>query len=88
MAEIPTSLTSQDIVPEAMSTLWPDSVPVHAMTIAAVLRPDGKQAIQVLHNSDATVWVLLGMLDCVSADLRDAWVSYSWKEADDDDDDE
>ena len=88
MAEMFTSLTSQDIVPEAMSDLWPDSVPVHAVTIAAVLRPDGKQAIQVLHNSDATVWVLLGMLECVSADLRDAWVSYSWSNGADDDDDE
>lgn len=86
MGNVPMSLTPQDIVPESMSTLWPDSVPVHAITVAAVLRPDGKQAIQVLHNSDATVWVLLGMLECVSADLRSAWVSYGWSEENDDDD--
>lgn len=82
----PMSLTPQDLIPAPMSDLWPDSVPVHAITVAVALRPDGKQAIQVLHNSDAPLWVLLGMLECVTADLRSAWVSAGWGDSNDDDD--
>jgi len=75
-------LSPQDIVPSAMCDIWPESVPVHAITVAATLRPDGKQAIQVLHSSDAPLWVLLGMLECVCADLRSTWVDVDWTDSD------
>jgi|DEB0MinimDraft_3_1074331.scaffolds.fasta_scaffold07956_3 hypothetical protein len=79
-------LTPQDIVPSAMADMWPESVPVHAVSVAAVIRPDGRQAIQVLHSSDAPIWVLLGMLECVCADLRSAWIDVSWTDSDEVDD--
>ena len=58
-----------DIMPEAASALWTSMVPHHGILIISGLRPEGGEAIHVIHNTDAPVWTLIGMLEAVKSDL-------------------
>ena len=58
-----------DIVPKAAFELWEDMIPHHGIVILSGLRPEGGEAIHVIHNTDAPVWTLIGMLEAVKADL-------------------
>lgn len=48
-------------------------LPVHGITIIAGIRPEGREAVHVLHNTDAPLWVLIGLLDSVRQDLLNMW---------------
>lgn len=58
-----------DIVPTAASDLWADMVPHHGIVIITGLRPEGGEAIHIIHNTDAPIWTLIGMLEAVKSDL-------------------
>lgn len=58
-----------DLVPPAASDLWSTMVPHHGIVIISGLRPEGGEAIHVIHNTDAPAWTLIGMLEAVKSDL-------------------
>lgn len=81
-------VSATDVVPEAVSTLWPEMVPHHGISIITGLRPEGGEAIHVIHNTDAPVWTLIGMLEAVKADLIFMFQQVDYKRNTNDDDDD
>ena len=71
-----------DLWPAAVVDRWPDTVPVHGITILDAIRPDGNRAVHVCHDTDAPMWVLIGLLKCVLADLETRWVITDYTESD------
>lgn len=76
-----------DLCPDAIFERWPDTVPVHGITILDALRPEGNRALHVVHDTAAPIWVLIGMVRSVLADLESRWVIEDYQDADDDHDD-
>lgn len=76
-----------DIVPNAASDLWSEMVPHHGIVIISGLRPNGGEAIHVIHNTDAPVWTLIGMLEAVKADLVWMFQQVEYRRNRDDEDD-
>lgn len=73
-----------DLWPDAVFDRWPDTIPVHGITILDALRPDGHRGLHVVHDTGAPPWVLIGMVRCVLADLESRWIAESYEENDDD----
>jgi len=71
-----------DLWSEAIFDRWPDTVPIHGITILDAIRPDGHRAVHVAHDTDAPIWVLVGLLRCVIADLETRWVITDYNESD------
>jgi hypothetical protein len=71
-----------DMIPPAASDLWNDIIPVHGITIIVGIRPSGREAVHVVHNSEAPVWVLIGLLDSVRHDLLNMWQDDNYVTAD------
>ena len=71
-----------DLCPPAITERWPDTIPVHGITILDALRPDGARALHVLHDTEAPMWVLIGLLKCVLADLETRWVVVDYTDND------
>lgn len=72
------AVSPHDMVPPAASNLWPEMLPVHGLAIITGLRPNGGEAVHVVHNTDAPLWVLIGLLETVRADLLNCWQSESY----------
>jgi hypothetical protein len=68
--------------PEELWDLWPDTVPVHGITVLDALRPDGNRAVHVVHDTGAPIWVLVGLLRCVLADLEARWIGEGYDDHD------
>lgn len=81
-------ITAHDLVPKYMSDNWPDSIPMQTIVIMAGLRPDGAHGLHAVHNTDAPIWVLIGMLRAVLADLEHTWADASWITNDDEDEED
>ena len=80
-------VSADDLCPDAIFDRWPDTVPVHGITILDALRPEGNRALHVVHDTAAPIWVLIGMVRSVLADLESRWVIEDYQDADDDHDD-
>jgi len=76
-------VSSDEMVPPVASSMWPEMVPNHGLTIISGLRPDGGEALHIVCSSNTPPWVLLGMMEMAISDLKDAMSGY-----DDDDDEE
>jgi len=76
-------VNASDLWPDAVFERWPDTIPVHGITILDALRPDGHHGLHVIHNTGAPIWVLVGMLKCILADLEARWVGEGYIEDDD-----
>lgn len=76
-------VTAHDLVPSYMSDRWPDSIPMHTVVLMAGIRPDGAHGLHAVHNTDAPIWVLIGMLRAVLSDLEHRWADAAWVESDD-----
>jgi hypothetical protein len=68
--------------PPALFEQWPDTVPMHGITILDALRPNGDRAVHVVHDTEAPVWVLVGLLKCVLADLEARWIGEGYEDSD------
>lgn len=75
----------EDLCSESIFERWPDTVPVHGITILDALRPEGNRALHVVHDSSAPIWVLIGMVRSVLSDLEARWVIEDYQDVDDDD---
>ncbi len=64
--------------PPAAFERWADTVPVHGITILDGIRPEGNRAVHVIHDTDAPIWVLVGLLKCVLADLEARWIGEQY----------
>lgn len=62
-------VSPDEMMPHIGSTLWPEMVPHHGVTIVAGLRPDGSETLHIACSTDTPPWVLLGMLRMAAADL-------------------
>lgn len=78
-------VAATDLWPEAVFDRWPDTVPVHGITILDAMRPEGNRAVHVIHDTDAPIWVLIGLLKCVLSDLEARWVGQQYQDVDDTD---
>lgn len=81
-----TPVSAQDMIPPQVAAIWPESVPVHAITIIDAIRPDGKHALHAVQSDGTSPWILIGMLRAITADLETQWAEAAW--IDDDTDDE
>lgn len=77
-----------DIVPSAASDLWSDMVPHHGIVIITGLRPEGGEAIHIIHNTDAPIWTLIGMLEAVKSDLVNVYQQADFRRSRDDDEED
>lgn len=77
-----------DMVPPAASKLWQEIMPVHGISIIVGIRPEGRQAVHVVHDTDAPIWVLIGLLDSVRHDLLSLWQTDSYVTSEEDDEEE
>jgi len=80
-------VSADELCPQAVVDRWPEAVPIHGITIVDAIRPDGRRALHVCHDTDAPIWVLIGMVRSVLADLESRWVIEDYQDADDDHDD-
>ena len=71
-------VSPDDLCPPAVFDRWPDTIPVHGITILDAVRPEGNRAVHVVHDSDAPIWVLVGLLKCVLADLEARWIGEQY----------
>ena len=74
----------EDLCPDAIFDRWPDTVPCHGITILDAIRPEGTRALPVVHDSAAPLWVLIGMVRSVLADLEARWVVEDYQDDDND----
>jgi len=81
-------VNATDLCSQAVFDLWPDTVPVHGITIIDAIRPDGHHGLHVVHDNAVPIWVLIGMLKCVTADLEARWVGEDYIGFLEDDDEE
>lgn len=65
--------------PQALFDQFPDTVPMHGITILDALRADGNRAVHVVHDTGAPVWILVGLLKCVLADLEARWIGEGYE---------
>lgn len=79
-----TSVSPTEMVPPAASALWPEMLPVHGVSIVVGLRPNGSEAVHVIHNSDAPLWVLIGLLESVKQDLVRCWQEDHYEASEED----
>ena len=79
-------VNATDLCSDTVFELWPDTVPVHGITIIDALRPDGHHGLHVVHDTGVPVWVLVGMVKCVLADLEARWVGEDYVGEYDDED--
>jgi hypothetical protein len=75
-------VSADELCPQAVVDRWPDAVPIHGITILDAIRPDGRRALHVCHDTDAPMWVLIGLLKCVLSDLEARWVITDYTEDD------
>jgi hypothetical protein len=75
-------VSADELWPDAIFDRWPETVPVHGITILDGIRPDGRRAVHVCHDTDAPMWVLIGLLRCVLSDLEARWVITDYTEDD------
>jgi hypothetical protein len=75
-------VSADELCPPAVADRWPEAVPVHGITILDAIRPDGRRALHVCHDTDAPMWVLIGLLKCVLADLETRWVVTDYTDDD------
>ena len=61
------------LVPPIGTSLWPNMVPNHGVTIVDGIRGDGSHALHIAFSTDTTPWVLIGMLETVLHDVKTAW---------------
>ncbi len=80
-------LTAVDLIAPAIADQWPDAIPTCTMVLMTGIRPDGAHGLHAVHNTDAPIWVLIGMLRCVLTDLEHRWADAEWVEDDSEDDD-
>lgn len=80
-------LTAHDLVPAAIADWWQDSIPVHSLVLIDAIRPDGAHGLHAVHDTDAPVWVLIGMLRAVLVDLEHRWADADWIEHEETEDD-
>lgn len=81
-------VTPTEMVPPAASDLWSEMMPVHGISIIVGIRPNGREAVHVVHNSDAPIWVLIGLLDSVRQDLLNVWQNDNYVGTEEDEDEE
>jgi hypothetical protein len=80
-------IVASDLVTDTVAAEWPESVPVHAVVIVDGLHKSGKHALQVVHDTDCPMWVLIGMLRSVLVDIETRWAGIDWSVDEEDDDD-
>jgi len=78
-------VSAQDMIPPQVAAQWPESVPVHAITLIDAIRPDGKHALHAMQSDGTAPWILIGMLRAVTADLEAQWAEAAWVVDDEDD---
>ena len=83
-----TGVSAQDMIPPQVAAQWPESVPVHAITVIDAIREDGKHALHAIQSDGTSPWILIGMLRAVTADLETQWAEAAWITEDDEDDDD
>jgi hypothetical protein len=81
-------VSAADMIPPQVAQQWPESVPVHAITLIDGIRPDGKHALHAIQSEGTAPWVLIGMLRAVLADLEAQWAEAAWITEDDDEEDD
>ena len=81
-------VSAADMIPPQVAKQWPESVPVHAITLIDGIRPDGKHALHAIQSEGTAPWVLIGMLRAVLADLETQWADAAWITDDEDEDDD
>jgi hypothetical protein len=81
-------VSAADMIPPQVAQQWPESVPVHAITLIDGIRPDGKHALHAIQSEGTAPWVLIGMLRAVLTDLEHQWADAAWITDDEEDDDD
>lgn len=82
------AVSAHDCVPAIVATLWPDIIPIHAISIVVGISPEGGQSLYVLTDSDQPPWVCTGMLSLVKTDVEASWTADSWHIDPEDEDEE
>ena len=57
------------------------------LVLIDAIRPDGAHGLHAVHDTDAPVWVLIGMLRAVLVDLEHRWAEADWIEHEETEDD-
>lgn len=85
------AVTAQECVPEVVSRLWPEVVPMHAISIVDCINGDGRREIIVITDSEQPPWVLLGLLAAVKSDVETDWsgtITYPYVDDEEDQDED
>jgi len=83
------AVSAHDCIPTIVATLWPEIIPIHAISIVVGISPEGGQSLYVLTDSDQPPWVCAGMLTLVKSDVESSWTADSWHvDSDPEDEDE
>jgi hypothetical protein len=82
------AVSAHDCIPAIVATLWPDIIPIHAISIVVGISPEGGQSLYVLTDSDQPPWVCAGMLTLVKTDVEASWTADSWHMDPEDEDEE
>lgn len=82
------AVTAQDCVPALVAALYPEVVPVHAISIVDVLNAEGKRELIVLTDSDQPPWVTSGLLECIKSDVQSDWSGTAYPYIDEDEDED
>lgn len=81
-------VSAADMIPPQVAAQWPESVPVHVVTLVDGIRPDGKHALHAIQSHGSAPWVIIGMLRAFLADLEAQWAEAAWITEDDEEDDD
>lgn len=85
------AVSAQECVPLVVSRLWPDVVPMHAISIIDAINAEGRRELIVLTDSEQPPWVTYGLLGLVRSDVQADWSdggTYPYIEEDEDEDED
>lgn len=82
------TLDPAQIVPPIVNDIWPDIVPLHAITIVDAITEDGRRALFTLVDTQQPDWVTIGLLETVKTEVTALWAAETVYVTEDEDEEE